>query len=75
MKWLYCSECRWNDDGPNIYKDTRCPICGDLLSILEGTILEILEIYNILSWGDLSLLDYLERNVIRKVPKSDKYII
>lgn len=75
MKWLYCSACRWNDDGPNVYKKTRCPKCGDLLMFLEGTIIEILEIYNHLSLGDLSLLDYLEKNTIRKVLDREEYII
>lgn len=69
MKWLYCSGCRWSDDGPNIYHSIRCPDCGDLLLILEGTIEDILEIYNEVKLKNLSLQDYLEENIIRNIPK------
>lgn len=75
MQWLYCSECKWTDDGPNVYKGTKCPNCGDLLVILEGSIKHILKIYDEIKFNNLSLQDYLEENINRNIPKQEKYII
>jgi DNA-directed RNA polymerase subunit RPC12/RpoP len=75
MKWPYCSKCKWNDKGPNIYKGSRCPKCGDLLLILEGSVEDILKIYDYIKIYNLSLIEYLEENIIRNILNKEEYII